>query len=346
MCEKNENSSQASLALWAKSQFHLRKAPNQATISRLLSAKSKYTCLPPTVRTRFKAVRFPAEPRLELALQNWLCDKVANWVQVNGVILRHQAERLPVEANRHLPADQKLNLKFSKGWRDRFQKRHGLKFRRVHREGLSADSAALATALPEIRSQVSEYETKDVWNDDEFGFFYKQPPAWSLSQRQHSGFKKNKTRITFLGCCNSDGTEKYPLMIIRNSLRPRPFKGKYGHELRFDYYANKKAWMTRTLLFAWLQRFDRYISRTPGRKVILFVDNCSAHGSEEVLPELQHVDVRFLPPNTTSRLQPLDSGVIATFKAKFRGRLLFRVFENIDVGKESIYSIDILTAMR
>ena len=113
-----------------------------------------------------------------------------------------------MEANLHLPADQKLNLKFSKGWLDRFQKRHGLKFRRVHGEGLSADSAALATALPEIWSQVSEYETKDVWNADEFGLFYRQQLGWSLSQKQHSRFKKDKTRIMFLGCCNWDGSEK------------------------------------------------------------------------------------------------------------------------------------------
>ena len=77
-CEKNENSSQKSLELWAKSQFHLPKVRNQATISRLLFAKSKYICLPPTVRTKFKTVRLPAAPRLELALQNWLCDKIAN----------------------------------------------------------------------------------------------------------------------------------------------------------------------------------------------------------------------------------------------------------------------------
>ena len=36
----------------------------------------------------------------------------------------------------------------------------------------------------------------------------------------------------------------------------------------------------------------------------------------------------------------------ATVKATSRHRLLFRVFENIDSGKKSIYSIDILTAMR
>ena len=85
---------------------------------------------------------------------------------MNGVILRHEVEGLQVEANRHLPADQQLTLTFSKGWLDKFQKRHGPKFRRVNGEGMSVDGAALATDLPEIRSQVSGYENKDVWNAD------------------------------------------------------------------------------------------------------------------------------------------------------------------------------------
>ena len=70
---------------------------------------------------------------------------------------------------------------------------------------------------------MSEYETKDVWNADEFRLFYRQPPVLSLSQKQPSGFKKDKMRITFLGCRNLDGSEKCPLLIIGNSLRPPPF---------------------------------------------------------------------------------------------------------------------------
>ena len=32
------------------------------------------------------------------------------------------------------------------------------------------------------------------------------------------------------------------------------------------------------------------------------------------MPELAHVEVVFLPPNNTSKLQPLEAGVIATLK--------------------------------
>ncbi|GFW03557.1 hypothetical protein TNCV_3987761 [Trichonephila clavipes] len=45
-------------------------------------------------------------------------------------------------------------------------------------------------------------------------------------------------------------------------------------------------------------------------KVLLIVDNAASH------PQLEHPNVQlvFLPPNTTSLIQPLDQGIIATYK--------------------------------
>lgn len=76
------------------------------------------------------------------------------------------------------------------------------------------------------------------------------------------------------------------------------------------------------------------------------IDNRSAHGSKEVLPELQNIEIYVLSPRTTSLIQPLHAGKIDTVKGKFRRRILFRVFENIDACRKSIYNIDILTVMR
>ncbi|GFU04188.1 tigger transposable element-derived protein 1 [Trichonephila clavipes] len=44
-------------------------------------------------------------------------------------------------------------------------------------------------------------------------------------------------------------------------------------------------------------------------KVLLIVDNAASH------PQLEHPNVQlvFLPPNTTSLIQPLDQGIIATY---------------------------------
>lgn len=50
------------------------------------------------------------------------------------------------------------------------------------------------------------------------------------------------------------------------------------------------------------------------RKIILFVDNASCHKT----PQLKNIEVQYLPPNTTAILQPLDQGIIHTFKTYYR----------------------------
>lgn len=73
---------------------------------------------------------------------------------------------------------------------------------------------------------------------------------------------------------------------------------------------------------------------------MLFVDNCAAHGH---INNLKSVRVEFLPPNTTSVLQPMDQGVIRTLKVNYRSRLLSRVVVCLDSGK--VYSVDLLGAL-
>ena len=62
--------------------------------------------------------------------------------------------------------------------------------------------------------------------------------------------------------------------------------------------------------------------RVEGRKVLLFLDNFSGHelgvtlvGGKE---GLANVRIEWLPPNTTSHWQPLDQGIIASFKLQYR----------------------------
>ena len=59
------------------------------------------------------------------------------------------------------------------------------------------------------------------------------------------------------------------------------------------------------------------------------MDNVSSHGGASVL-SLSNVTVKFLPPNTTSCLQPLDAGIIQAFKLHFPKQLLTHVMTRID----------------
>ena len=101
------------------------------------------------------------------------------------------------------------------------------------------------------------------------------------------------------------------------------------------------------MLFDWLQRFDEIISHTAGRNFALFVDNCSALGSVETLPELRSVTVLSLPPNTTSKVQPMDAGVIAAIKLRYRLMHTERDVDMVDEcdGKRKFSKKDVLTML-
>lgn len=90
-----------------------------------------------------------------------------------------------------------------------------------------------------------------------------------------------------------------------------------------------------------------------GRKVALIMDNFSGHQAAvaelEGMPEafqLQHVTVIWLPSNSTSKTQPLDQGVIASFKANYRKLWLQYLLDEYNEGREGLTSMNILKAIR
>ena len=74
--------------------------------------------------------------------------------------------------------------------------------------------------------------------------------------------------------------------------------------------------MTSELFMEYLVSLDKKMHLS-GRKVALILDNCPAHPN---VKNLQNVELFFLSPNTTSKLQPLDAGIINSMKAEYRKR--------------------------
>ena len=72
------------------------------------------------------------------------------------------------------------------------------------------------------------------------------------------------------------------------------------------------------LFFGCLKRFQAYIAKTTSRKVVLLLDNCSAHGAIEPIYSMGNVTVTFLPPNYTSKIQQMDADNIAVLNIRYR----------------------------
>ncbi len=124
---------------------------------------------------------------------------------------------------------------------------------------------------------------------------------------------KKKEKITCLPCCNAAETEKMPLLFIARSKNSRCFNSN-----NICYESSPRAWMNFTIFSSWLKKLDHYVSKTNIRRVALLLDNASAHGRLQDCPDLENIEVIFLPKNTTAYLQPSDAGVIAALKQRYR----------------------------
>ncbi|XP_049267374.1 tigger transposable element-derived protein 6-like [Rhipicephalus sanguineus] len=117
------------------------------------------------------------------------------------------------------------------------------------------------------------------------------------------------------------GRDRRVPFVIRKSKKPRCFRGY----VPVHYRHNAKARKTCDLFVEWLSEFDRDMHKQ-GRRVLLVVDNCSAY---HVQASLTAVTLVFLLPNT-SKVQPLDLGIIRAFKSYYRRRIVERLLTAVD----------------
>jgi hypothetical protein len=88
--------------------------------------------------------------------------------------------------------------------------------------------------------------------------------------------------------------------------------------------------MTSLVFQDWLITFNKLIRiNNPQRKILLLLDNAGSHSIHGL--ELRNIVIKFLPPNTTSKLQPPDAGIIANFNSKYH--TFYKIFDQRDRQK-------------
>ena len=264
---------------------------------------------------------------------------------VTGELLKEMAKkiwtRLPQYSHEEIP-------KFSNGWLDTFKARHSISFRIRRGEAASVDKETVEEELRDLRIKLAPYDQDDVYNIDEAALYWKMSPNGTLATASSAGLKLEKARITVNFCVNATGTHKLPLLFIGTAKTPRCFtrEGINVSNLNMLWRSNRKAWMTGVLFQEYLQWF----SRQTNRKVVLLVDGFSAHVAgyrqySESNPE-SNVKVIFLPANATSICQPLDQGIIETFKAHYKRKWLAFLCDQYDADKDPFKNMHILQAIR
>ncbi len=261
-----------------------------------------------------KRMRTTPFPDVEEMLFRWFRQKIGQGLPISGPILQKQADNFARAAGY-----SEEEFKCSNGWLTRFKERHDIVFRSICGEEQAVQEGDMAPWLEQRLPEVMmDYAPADIYNADETGLFWRLLPDKTLAVKGErcSGGKKSKERITVLVAANMDGSDKLPLYIIGKFAKPRCFKNV--RSLPVTYVANRKAWMDSGLFTSWVHKLDRRFE-SEGRKVCLIVDNCTAHPH---ISDLKAIKLVFLPPNTTSKLQPCDQGIIQNLKKFYRRRML------------------------
>lgn len=284
----------------------------KSTVSDILKSSEKW--LKVTVKTAgHTRVLHAKHEKLEDALAMWTSDMASHHAAVNDEMLIEKAKTLGEQL------DVGNDFCYSRGWLQRFKQRHGLKRRIYEGEAGSADMEAVQLGRAALRDLLKDYAPDDIFNLDETALFFRLGPNATLATGNVKGIKKSKDRITIALVANATGRDKPKAFVIGKVARPRCFGKTYNPDTYVRFRHNKKAWMTTELFRDWLAEFNLRMKKA-GRKVILLVDNATSHRVNDLL--LTNVRLHFLPPNTTAHIQPMDAGIISSFKAHYRKQLI------------------------
>ncbi|XP_042233135.1 jerky protein homolog [Homarus americanus] len=258
----------------------------------------------PKIMKNRKTLHRAKNEDLDRVLIEWIRQRRPERMPLTGLMVMKQAKIYHEELN----IDGECE--YSEGWLQKFKKCHGIKYLKICGEKASADHEIAENYIDEFAKIISDenLSPEQIYNADETALYWHYIPRKTLTtadERAPTGVKDAKDRLTVLGCANAAGTHKLNLAVIGKSRRPRCLKGV--HNLPVHYYANKKAWVTRELFSDWFNNHFVPSARAHCReagleancKILLFLDNCSAHPPAELL-------VKSLSSESVNKLEEAD----------------------------------------
>ena len=157
---------------------------------------------------------------------------------------------------------------------------------------------------------------------------------------------KNKQRITVAFFVSAAGTKEKPVVVWK-SKKPQCLERFDKSVLPVQYFSQAKSWMTGEILESILTKLNHQLSYS-GRSILLLMDNTWCH-PVSLKEKFSNIKIVFVPANTTSRLQPLDLGIIQNFKVHYRAlflRYILLKIEECETASDVVQSVNILIAIR
>ncbi|CAI5461993.1 unnamed protein product [Closterium sp. Yama58-4] len=220
------------------------------------------------------------------------------------------------------------------GWVRRALRRQGVRCIASCGEAADQDLAAVRTTqekLPQLLMHLS-VRPRDTYDFDETAVYISVLPRNTYGTGQVAGRKEAKDRLTVGFLVNADDSHSFRPLLISKAKRPHDFRPDFDPE-EFCYWRNSpKGWMTKAVRFYLFTLFIEQLNAAmyaEDRHIVILLDNASSHvltsrgaTTEDLFGfrtrSLSNVRLVYLPPNTTCFTQPLDQGLIAMAKARYR----------------------------
>ena len=221
----------------------------------------------------------------------------------------------------------------STGWCRSFRKRHGYVWRRARAskrpyisEKTKERTETFINTVKNLHARLSQNQKLYLLNNmDETNWRLAYAGDLTWAKRGAESIKiattyNTKESLTALATINACG-EKHPLYIVTKGKSTRsinPLKGIDQFEYEVDY--SKNGWTTSLIMIRYLQwfrkMFDNKYQNDTNETIYLILDMYKAHRNKEVIQTAHdnNIELLFVPPGMTDKLQPLDIRVFGALK--------------------------------
>ncbi|XP_043251226.1 jerky protein homolog-like [Colletes gigas] len=264
-------------------------------------------------------------------LYAWITEKQDLGEILTDSLLQKKAREL------HAEFDGTSKFTASRGWLRCFKRRHDVHLSGIHLQKPNKYDLAAEKFIEELSTLLEEenIHKENIYNMDETSLMWKALSRKTLSKEREQGKKRIKVRpnrISLIFCTNATGSHKFPLLLINKSAHPRSIKDCLL-TLPVVYKTQTNGWIDETIFNDWFTNHFKpsvlHHQRQNHRKgkVLLLIGNSKEHIPIQQIWDDSQFKVIFLPPNTSSIIQPLDQGIIEECKKMYQHDLHHRVLQ-------------------
>jgi hypothetical protein len=261
---------------------------------------------------------------------------------VHQLYLRCRQNRIQMTAyeiqTKALEINEKLEgpkeFKATYHWIDNFMTRY-----RITDNDVRHDLAVHSQDTPEkFKTQFNqllqdgEFALENVYNVVYTVILWKAVPEKTLiySNAKKGGKQKMlEDHITILLCANATGCHRLPALIIGSHAETLRLYNMNTSAFSTIYRANANAWMSRKIFSEWYRNYflqaviKRQLKEGHRQKTLLLLDNTKLmHDLNDLNGKDKFVTVTSIPLYVSPLRQPMNCGVIATFKRRYRRELM------------------------